>query len=272
MGDWNLAGTGGSHVNINTGGSSITANASANTKGAWLTIATALGYDIHSLHLVLDQNTGGQNRDVLVDIGIGGAGSEVTVVDNILYSLAPTDHSEVPIILPLFIPRGTRVAARIQASTGSTTIEMFGFGSTIPLSMGDGIQSCQTVGANTADSGGTSIDPGATPSVYGSWVQLVAATERHVKYMNIALGNQLNAARTVAVGDFEIGIGAAASEIAMAGGRYRMNATVDSVRPQMYGPIPVSIPQGTRVAMRTINYSTGTSPARLFDAVAYLFG
>lgn len=269
---WPLAGGGNALTSITTGGSSVAANAAANTKGNWLQLSGGLAFDCDQLVLELDQRTVSQNRDVLCDIGVGGAGSEVSLIDNLLFSLSPNDFKVAVYQLPIHIPKGTRVAARIQASTGSTEIEIWGRCFAATLKENQGFPWCQTIGANTADSGGTTIDPGGVISTAGAWTQLVASCDRHVKAMTLAMGGQLNAARIATVCDFDIGIGGAGSEITLFTVRIRTSATPSSVTPATYGLVPVSIPPGTRIAARATNYSTTDATDRIFDLVGYLFG
>jgi hypothetical protein len=69
-----------------------------------------------------------------------------------------------------------------------------------------------THGVDTATSQGTTIDPGATPSTKGVWVELAASTAAQAKWLTVDIGNNLNAAATTAVWFLDIGTGVAESE------------------------------------------------------------
>lgn len=248
----------------------INSSASANTKGSWEAIATT-SFDLDGLLVNFSPSTLSV-RDFLCDLSIGGSGSEQIILSNILYS-SNTLYDFAHYWFPLHIPAGSVIRARTQSSTGSSAHELFfhGFGQSF-----DGYPACtrvETLGANTADSGGTSIDPGGSTGVFGTWQQITASTSFHYRYLIVALGNQANAARTTMVGDSDIGIGASSSEVILIPGlRWGAHSTSDTVLPHTYGPFPVSIPAGSRLSARSINYSTNATPARLIDFVLYGIG
>lgn len=87
-----------------------------------------------------------------------------------------------------------------------------------------------------------SISDGSSPSTYGSWVQLIASTARDADgfWLHIFPNNS-------SPHYYEIGIGAAASEVAIISGAcapgYSTNGAICFY-------VPLAIPAGTRVAMR----------------------
>lgn len=248
----------------------INSSASANVKGAYEAVYTTV-YDFDGLLVNFSPATLAV-RDYLCDISIGAGGSETIILPNLLYS-ASTVYEYAPYYFPIHVPGGSVIRARTQCSTGSSGHEIFffGFGSSF-----DGLSGCSRVealGVNTADSGATSVDPGGTTGVLGAWTQIAASTSFDYRYLIIAFGNQANGARTSMVGDVTIGVGAAAAEVNLIETvRFGAHSTTDNLLPHVYPPFPVSIPAGTRISARAVNYSTNASPARLIDVALYGIG
>jgi hypothetical protein len=249
----------------------INSSGSANVKGAYEAVVNATAFPIDWLSVTLLQATAAV-RDLLLDIAIGGAGSETVIVSNILYSLntlaKPTTY-----VFPIAIPEGTSIRARCQASAGSTGVEIFlkGYRGAFPGFAGFG--RVETWGADTSDSGGTTVDSGGSIGVKGAYAQLIAATAFDTKWLTVALGNRANTARTTMVGDVDIAIGPGGSEqVIIPDLRYYAHATDDYLQPGAYYAIPMTIPAGSRVAARHVNYNTADATDRLIDVAAYGIG
>lgn len=114
-----------------------------------------------------------------------------------------------------------------------------------------------TAGSANITTVGTGIAATASGSANtkGSWAQVVSATDRDwygfwISFSAAVSPSGLNAAQLV-----DVGIGAAGSETVvvsniLAGGRFPLTGTTISLNdPPMY--IPIAIPKGTRVAVRT---------------------
>lgn len=255
-----------------TGASTATTSASINTKGSSYTqmySAAALTSDAYALQLTLPNNN--FSRDVLCDIATGGAGSETNVLNNILIS-CPKSAGRRPVscIWPIFIPRGTRISARAQSTTGSTSQEVW----ITPILRNPFpriYRTCETMGAATGDSGGTSIDPGGSANTEGGWIELIASTTRRIRLLTLVFGNQLNAARSDYTWLMDIAVGGAGSEVAILNDIFVIGeSSSDFITPLYYALLPVDIPAGSRVSART--QCTGTDATdRLIDVVAYGF-
>lgn len=113
-------------VTIDPGGS-------ANTKSAYaeLIASTAFRYRWVNLAFCGDaqsRNTAGINW--LVDIAIGGSGSEIDVVSNFHVATAETNDLPSPICvpLPLTVPAGSRLSARVQCSVTTASERLLDVG------------------------------------------------------------------------------------------------------------------------------------------------
>ncbi len=263
MGDW---------PNSLSGGRIVTANISAsgtviNTKGLWVEVIAVVPYDC-ILHGSLNCAA---SYDYLIDLGIGAAGSEVSIINNIILNNAQGEHVNYPFIYPIFIPKGARLSVCVQSSYNGTAWADLSF-YFIPIDRGSfaPLSSCVTYGANEADSGGTSIDPGSTIYTKGSWVQLTAATTRRTRVMVIGVGNQDHKDRQYEFWNVDIAI-TSSKNIIIPDYCIRSHAACDFVAPYASMPFPVDIPAGSEIWVRAL-CNINDSSDRKFDVVLYCFG
>lgn len=235
-------------------GSWVEAIASTSVTGEWLMV------------WALRNVAGPANEDFLFDIGVGAAGSEVVVVPDFSAAVRGSAHMTSPLMLPLRIPRGSRVAVRGQNS-GTVTrdfdmhVQVIGGG----FKQAPGFTRCENFGADTTDTGGVSVDPGGTAHTKGAWSQLVASTPFNVHWATLCLGNQLNSARSLADWLVDIGVGGAGSEGVIVPNLPIASEASQQVRPT-FTTFPVAIPAGSRVVVRA-QCSIIDATDRIFDAI-----
>ncbi len=113
-------------VTASTEGTQIDPGTSLNTKGAWTQIVASTDRDIHAI--VFSTGRSAQNRslsdaDFLVDIGVGASGNEFAIVKDYYFFTASSGDGvknySSP-CFPVFIPAGSRLAARAQCSITGT--------------------------------------------------------------------------------------------------------------------------------------------------------
>lgn len=245
----------------------VTANASANTKGSYTELITSTTYAASGLQMTARSSGTG---DFLIDIAIGSAGSEIVVVPNILVSRQTQTWAWGPFIIPLAIPAGTRIAAACQSSTGGAAVGLAVSPFTSGVLARTGLQLCTTYGANTATSGGTSVDPGGSANTKGSYAQITSSTTAQINHLMVSVGNQANTAVTSAFWLFDIAIGAAASEIVIVPDQQVATHSVYDMPIPAAFHFPVSIPASTRIAMR-MQSSTTDATDRKLDFVVHGF-
>jgi len=243
----------------------FTANASANTKGNYSQVWASTS--VNACGLVLNMEYVSNDADYLLDLAFGAAGSEQIVVADIIISGATyTRRSLSAVHFPIFIKAGTRIACRVQSSTGGATVDvhfsLINFDTRIPT-----YSKVLTYGAASADSGGLSLDSGGSAWTWGGYSELSASSPENHKALIIGMGNQTNNARANAFFNIGIGIGAAGSEVAIAVVNEQGAAIVTAVS-GLTAVIPVKIKSGTRIAARS---QSGTTDAtdRLIDVVLY---
>jgi hypothetical protein len=112
-------------VTANTTGTTLTASSSTNTKGSYAQLSASTPRDYLALWAYFDAlNTTATNAAYLCDIAIGAGGSEKVIIPN-LFQQCSSVAGNGPFLsgiagpFPICIPAGTRVAARIQATTAS---------------------------------------------------------------------------------------------------------------------------------------------------------
>lgn len=246
----------------------------ANVKGAWVELTPASPIQADGLLVVISGGLG--VGDSLSDIALGAAGAETIIAPNLFASqvryVGGLDIGSGSFYyLPIAIPAGTRIAAR-QQNRSNVAIYM-----TVTLVRQSGLASqglgtVSAYGAVTANSGGTSIDPGAVANTKGAWTELTAATAADIHALALALGGQHNAARTGAGWLLDVGIGAAGAEVVLLPDLSFSSSNVfnniGGLWPSLFGPIPCYIPAGTRIAARA-QCSTTDATDRIFDLIAY---
>lgn len=250
--------------NVTSGFRAFTASATVNTKGAWVELiaSTAEDYDA----LLVSWAISASNISNLIDVGIGGAGAEQVIVDNLHTSIANSITEWF--LIPKAIPAGTRIAVRSQSTTASAQARAGVTGMKAGWFYPQGGGDIVTLGANTADSGGTQLDAGATANTFGAWVQLTASTANPIKAMALRTGAINNAAATAGQAVLQIGVGAAAAEQGLFEVAFNIGAVGSNFGPMPPVWFPVSIPAGVRVAARFMSTVTDATD-RLMDVVAY---
>lgn len=249
----------------NSLGVSVTGNATINVKGAYTELLTSAAYDAQGFFIWM-MKSGHTDADVLVDIAVGAAASETIIVDN-LVGPGSGNSACTQFYIPIPIPAGTRISARCQA-TAISNISKIGviLCSDHPLGWSGGI--IATYGADTADSGGVSVDPGAVGNTKGAYSELAASLTYDTKAIILAIGEQNNFVRSTSGQRLDLAVGAAASEVIVIPDiLMQVGAAADQYMPRSFH-FRLNLPAGSRVALRA-QASTTDAADRLFDVVLY---
>jgi hypothetical protein len=239
-----------------------------NTKSAsWVQLTAATAHDADGIWIVSNNTTG---VDVLFDIAVGGAGSEVIICAN-LGTSSGTGNAirNGGYYFPITIPAGTRLSAKSQTTAATQSIRI-----AVTLFQGGfqvapGLSRVTTYGAVTADSGGTSVDAGATANTKGAYSVLTAASTNPIRALVFYIGNQANNARTAANFLMDIAVGGAGVEqVVLSNIPLQGTSTEDVVSPQVSATLPIMIPAGTRITARA-QCSINTAVHRAFDLILY---
>lgn len=242
-------------------GTLISTPGSTHTKGSWTQLIASTALD--AVGLIVSGNCSGSGEvNILVDIGVGAAGSEQVIVPNLLAKRMPSADGPVgPYVIAVRIPAGTRISARLQHDS---TITLYACAVIVAEPMA-GVMRGEEVaeyGAVTATSKGTLVDPGATANTKGAWAQMTASAslESHALILTAMPNSSAGGAGTHWLVD--IGIGAASSEQVVV-----PNVHLSGMN--SYGPhraginIPMHIPAGARVAVRCQSSATSAGTREL---------
>jgi hypothetical protein len=270
MSDWPLYDSGvyqgGGAVTGSTTGTTITASGTANAKGSPTELISSTNYDACGIFVSVVDNSA--NAKYLLDIMIGPSGSETVLIPDIIYHFPRANQAGINQFFPIAIPAGSRISARCQCSTASSTLSVLVFlvstGFASPMSL----NRVTAYGVVAASSNGAVIDPGATANTK-TIVQVVSSTDNPIKQIIIGIGQRANSAMTTCRWLWELLIGESGSEqVVIPEFGLAANTTDDDIEPPFVGPFPVSIPAGTRLAIRA-QCSINDATDRLLDAIIY---
>lgn len=251
---------------------SVTAAATANTKGTWTAIGAVDWERPHvGFYMTWRVET---SADYLVDIGYSlDSGTTWHIVLNNLLMSGQINAMRTA-YFPLYLPRGARIGARAQCSTLSSIVRIVMDPVPMNSALPNGAVVCDTNGANTADSGGTSVDPGATINTKGAWVQFAAfSVIRRVKWLALGLGNQANAAPSAAEWLFDVAYetGGTNRNLLVTNLYARATTSGNQFSPDFHGWFPVNVPGGSSIYIRS-QCSINDATDRLLDAAIYTAG
>lgn len=229
-------------------GLTLTANASANTKGVYNEFIASTPFTANFLIVTIT----GMNvaRRYLVDIATGGAGAEVVLFPNLLVdgSGGAAGNTGAAIhVFPVAIPSGTRIAGRVQSSTGGAVVTL-----TVTLIAAGGMVGATTFvnyGSNTGTSGGVAVDPGGVANTKGAYSEITASTSGVIQWMLIMATTGANAAPAAANFAVDIATGGAGTEVVLVPDLRTNTTTQMSPNPASWSLLTY-IPASTRIAIR----------------------
>jgi len=232
------------NVLASTGLATVTADATAHVKGAWSEIIASTAQDVSFLFVVAS-GVGATTvlTSTLVDIGVGGSGSEVAVASNM--SIGGAIGTGVFISLPIFVPAGSRIAARIQSvvtggKTASIRVDAYSVGNVTLVP-----KSVDVLGADTATSAGTAMS-GAS----GTYVEIVASSSQ--KYAALGIVPAINSGTIASINvTYTVAVGSAGNEIDVGSilASYAATELVSSVGQESF-VFPAKVPAGSRISLK----------------------
>lgn len=236
------------------------------TKGDWQEICAALDMDMSGFCMFLKEADARQ----MWDLGIGASGNETVVLANGGGSIEDQGNVSNAFYVPLALGAGTRLAMRTQSNATANSLN--GFITCFPSSFDfPGFHRTETIGADTSVSRGQEVDPGATPNTKGAWVELSSSTSFSAKWVIVWYTYPIGGAIASAIGLLDIGIGAAGNEEVILPDYTFFHTEVYDIRGPRVISLPLSIPAGSRVAVRIQSEETD-SGNRLDNFHMTLFG
>jgi|SRR5215207_1692732 len=154
----------------------------ANVKTGWSELSASCPYHSYGFSIGVSNTAASATaRRVLLDIGVGAAGSEVAILSNFPCGGGSIQYisSKYTKFFPLFIPKGARVSCRIQgaqtavaAHVGITFHSSDNGSSPFPM-----FQQADVLGVSTATSNSTDVSMG-TQGAVSAWASFGSPTTR----------------------------------------------------------------------------------------------
>jgi hypothetical protein len=253
-------------------GTTVTGAGTAHTKGSWTSLIDPTTYDTYGLYLTIaGTNASATRTDALVDIGIGpsGGGSEQVIIPNMIAGWRGTANTlaAMGLYLPMYIPAGVRVSARVQALQVSKQVKVG-----IWLEQGfngvadDVYTICDAYGIDTSLSIGTSHLPGDLGAM-STFANLGSTLTRD--YGAVLLVPQGTLSDTVMRNDAYHWWVRAGTNGETVGGWYTTGNSAEATTGPYPGmPLDIALPSGTQLQVAAEG-SSGSPEA--YDVAAYCF-
>lgn len=235
-------------VNI-SGNVDPAANTAAHTKGSWSPVISSTSANASFLYItVVNVAAAATDTATLLDIGFGASGAETAIISDVAVGGAASSGALQGALIgvPFQVPSGTRISARIQSVvTGGKTARV----SIVAIDAGDystAPTSVDVIGTNTATSKGTEFTGNS-----GSWTLATASTSRAYRAVCPVISVHDTDTANLTARSFEVGLGAASSEVAFGATRYSItnneNAGISTPFSYLLGK---NIPAGSRLSVR----------------------
>lgn len=261
-------------LSATSGGTAITAADSEDTKGSWVELVPATAHDAVGMLVTLGPVVN-SFRWIGLDIGIGSSSNEVVIAADLFGFLVSNFYAH-SYLIPLAVPAGARIAARIQASHASATCQV-----SVTLLGGamagpEQLQSLTTMGFIAATTRGTEIiapsEGAGGPNLKSGWVEIASATVRRFRGLILSINTTVTFMSEESAHLLDIGVGASTSETVLVPNlRFVTDPAHDQFVPSVVGPLWLDIPAGTRLAARMQSSSTSASNMTM-DVVLYGIG
>lgn len=242
-------------------GTTLTANATPHDKGAWAQLFATANYDVWAISFTNNTDAiSAGDSNILLDIGVGAAASEVVVVKEMVIggagsSLATGGAINKQYWLPIYIPKGARVAARIQSlttvKTTSILMVLHGGPSAAPWPAFSGVD---CIGADPLTSGGLALTAGNT-GTESAWTNIGSTTTR--QYFGIMPVVQPAANATMSALAYHVEAGYSSTTL----GEWWFATSTSEECALICPPMPTltRIPIGTQLQVRAECSGTGES-------------
>lgn len=229
---------------VSSGTGTLLTGAAISVPGSWTELKASTSFETTHIVVTLDDPNGGNG--LFVDLAVGASGSEVAIAIGLFYRTDTSSHlrsSGSSYSMPIRIPAGSRVAARLMGAAASRTlriaVQAFGGAGILPS-----YQGMERLGGTYSTGNGSGSK--------GSWIEALASTTREYKALHLAWGtiDFNNGQSTVSL--IDLGVGGSGSEIVLVPDLFSAASNVSGVCFNSYRTafIPGRIPAGTRIAFR----------------------
>lgn len=230
----------------------------AHTKGSYVELTPASTVDCYGLRIAITQTSvSTTNTSALLDIAVGGAGSEVDVIPNVGVGYKASFGTAIG-FFPVFIPAGSRVSARVQGAEASKAITVVALPAARQIGSTRPSTKVVTMGADTATSKGVNVTVAST-NTKGSWSQIIASTAEPFTGLGVSMQGGADTTLATGFGLADIGIGSAGNEVVIVPNLAISFSVQEAVSHYEHGAFHVAIPAGSRLAARAAFDSTANT-------------
>ncbi len=254
----------------NVRGQAVTAG-TANVKGSYVDVVSAVNNTQggNYLRVYVDTEQVANAAEFLVDIALGPA-TETIIVDDLYLSRTAVASSRAAMYIydiPISIPTGVRVSARVQSTTASAIAYVYIKILDKTLTGYGGLSSVTTYGAATASSSGTLVAHG-TAGWGGSWVAITTSTTSAMRGFFVAR-NRTPLSWSAATFAFRLSVGGSGSEDSAI--IYEADTAKTQANEDIGGAVSpfvnIPIPSGSRISIKTNSSLNNTDLD--FDFIVY---
>ncbi|GAB1345022.1 hypothetical protein MASR1M101_41490 [Gemmatimonas sp.] len=212
---------------------------------AWVEVLPSLPFAVRGIHLSASSTT----PLTRIDIAIGAAGSE----QRIGVPFPGVNFHLVRRHLPIHLPIGTRISARVaSAASGNVSVQV-GLVPLVPLAPVGYSQWAMFGHDDWASGTGCPVslvaDPGTTVNTKGAWLEVTPAIPFTVRHVAMMCGLSVATSNSGAGQMIDIGMGAAGSEVpVLSNVHLRHNGSARDLCGELSESI--HIPAGSRIAIR----------------------
>jgi len=246
----------------NSLGIAVSPNTTIHTMGAIKELIASTAEDTDLIELQIW--TGAAKEDYAFDILIGAASSEVVIASAVRICGGATVEIQQSVLIPVSIPAGTRLSARVQASIASAADGIL-IAKLFSNTLSALPSYSNVVALNESSTRGTAIDAGATINTKGSWAECVASTSDDYARLMVSIGRNDNN-NFAAGGDFLIDIALGTTIIH---GDYGVQTeSGEQFSMGLFYYIDHAVPAGTQIQARCQSSGNDASD-RIQDVIVY---
>jgi hypothetical protein len=245
-------------------GTSVTASATANTKGSYVDIGGVTSFAYEELHVNLLATTG---ADFTADLAINVGGNRFIIAEDLRIRGRAADNG-ILYPLALHVPAGAQLSMRCQSSSASAVLSAILHGRSSGLRGMPGFARLRALYA-PATSRGVNCDAGAVANTK-TRTQIVASSSARVVGLLGYVGPAADTARTGSeqwLMDISVGPGAGEWNI-ISNLLFGADATTDTPYPSLIGPMACDIPAATRFSVN-LQCSSTTAGDRQIDVALW---
>jgi hypothetical protein len=233
------------NVDATSTGASVDVSSANNSKGSWTQLVASTPYGTAAIQILVKVTANGFTA---LDIGVGGSGSETVVAPDVL--LAMDSVALYTLTLPLAIPAGSRIAARIAGSNNFATntvemaIRLLPPTHLVPV----GFQRMSRLASPTTN------DAGGTGNTFSAWAEVTSSLGFTARAFLLRCATDASSTGGSALA--QVGIGAASSEQVVGTTLHGKSAFASF---GILTLLPVNAPRGERVAFRHASDATAAA-------------